>query len=233
MFRLSESWYAEPIFDYEYKSYQLLAYAHEVSNCFSERKFYPYISDLGNHFARIQLFNQSKLLFEESIRRDIKDVDIEHLSILRAPVPDESGLLAELNQILLFAEKQLSSTYNKGIEQLNQTQSQIQISPVGLVISHYRHGYLFFRRSRLTRVYSYTVRLVQRPFGDEVYKDVVTNFLSEINTGMLTNFGEIKWKLIRTDKAAGNAFLIETNEELPQIETLLPLAKKHIIKQAL
>jgi hypothetical protein len=181
--------------------------------------------------AQIQAFNESKLRFEDSLRRDIMDLDIVNLSIHRDPLPDESGLLTEINEILLFAQKQLSSTYNRGIEQLNETQNQIQISPVGLLVQQYRHGYLFFRRTRSTRVYSYTVRIIQRPYDGESYKDVVTNFLAEISTGMFTNFGEIKWKLIREDKSACNAYLIETNEELPQFETLLPIAKRHIIKQ--
>ncbi len=233
MVTLSDSWYAEPLFDYEYKSYQLLAYSQNIIKNFTDRKFYPYLNELNRHLARIQSFNIRKFEIEESLRREIKEIDHLRANIIREPIKDNSGLMSEIIEILRFAERELSAAYETGRQELASTQQEIQIRPIGIVMSHYRNGYLLFKRSLNTRIYSYNVRYIHRPAADESYKDVVTTFLEEVQTGTFTNYGELKWNLIRKSSSACNAYLVETNIELPQFETLLPLAKQHVIAQVI
>lgn len=232
MVKLRDTWLVEPIFDFEYKTYELKAYSRDLSKCFSEMKYYPYLPELERHMALIETYRTLKAEMEGRFRRELCKIDLKRLEMVRERLPQDSGVIAELDEIIDFAREHLMELYKNGRKSLDDAVEKVQISPLGIVSASTQKGFLLFRKSQTTRIYTYEMRLVRRPGISEKYKDVKSQYLTEISTGMFTNFNEIKWDLLKREKgqAAQNAFLVETNTELPQYETLLPLAKHYILE---
>lgn len=234
MERLNRNWFFEPVFDFEYKTYQLRAYIRDVRDRFSESKFYPYLIDIQSHLTDVRNFHSSKEHLEESLCRELKEIDLRGLQLIRREIPDDKGIITELTQIVKYADTHLAKTYENGIANLEKMAEEVQITPLGIVTATKSEGFLLFRKVQSTRIYTYSLRLVRRASASQEFMDVKTRYIQEVSTGLLTNFNELKWQLIKTSgaDAALNAFLVESNTDLPQYETLLPIAKKYLIKTA-
>jgi len=236
MKQLSETWFVEPLFDYEYKTYEVMAYAKNMESQFSERKFFPYLDDVKRLLNNLDAYRAAKAEMGDSLRTDLLEVDLKRLKMIREALPDNCGIMAELDGIVRFASHTLGNLYREGSAILDELLSDVEITPLGILASADNPGWLFFRKSRSVRIYSYHFRLVRRPFGNNSYKDVCTNYHSEITTGRFENLNAVKWELMNksdiVSRATPNVYLVETGLRLPQCETLLPIAKHFLIRSA-
>lgn len=228
---LSDNWFLEPVFDFEYKSYQVLGYSQSLNSHFAGMRFYPYIDDLTLHLNRLQHYVSAKEELEAKLHREIEELDFENKKIIKKPVDDSNGLITEMQEILLFARDHFDSSLKFASTELASLAKEIEIQQLGVSDLNLDRGILLFRRPSFTRVYNYTMRLIQRPGVAHVYKDLKTNYVQDVSTGIFTNFNEVKWNVLRTvSKDSGsNAFLIETNHDFPHYELVMPLVKKHLI----
>jgi hypothetical protein len=181
--------------------------------------------------AELSSYRRAKIALEEKLERDIDAIDLKNKKIIKRPVEDKNGVIAELQEIIQFADIHLNNCFNQAHSELERVTDEMEITQLGISDSHEDHGLLFFKNLNQTRVYSYNVRMIMRPGNTDLYKDVKTVFLDEISTGMLTNFNDLKWNIIKnsTRDLGTNAFLVESNTHIPHFETLLPMAKNYLI----
>jgi hypothetical protein len=154
-------------------------------------------------------------------------VDLKQLRLIRERLSD-NGVMSTLNDVLEFALEKLSSTYQLGISEKENLMGQINIRPVGLLSPQSSGGLILLNSSKKTRIYKYTYRFVRRPYESESYKDVMTQFLDERDTGRFPNFRELKMEYRENHEI--NTYLIETETEIPIFETLLPVAKEFLLQ---
>lgn len=223
------SWLFQPYFDFEYKSYQILAFQQTVEKHLTEYKLFPYISQITSLLKKIQDFEQDKASLENELSSDLKSLDLSNMLLVREGIEDHEKI-DELNKIMKFARKRIASLANGAFELKNQLESEIQISPIGLIDESMTGGYLFFKKPEHTAVYSYEYRLIKSAHSS--YKDVRTTFINAEQTSFATNFSDIKIKYIKTKQARYglNAYLVETNIHMPHFETILPLVKDYLMK---
>lgn len=231
MIGLSDNWFLEPVFDFEYKSYQVLGYAQSLNSHFADMLFYPYIDDLTRHLQRLQKYVQAKAELESRLHREIEELDFENKKIIKKSVDDQNGLISELQEILLFAQNHFDSTLKYASIELANLSKEIEIQQLGLSDLNLERGILLFRRPTFTRIYNYTLRAVQRPGNIQVHKDLKTNYVQDVSTGAFTNFNEIKWNILKStgNMSGSNAFLIQANRDFPHYELVMPIVKKHLI----
>ncbi|MDB5281955.1 MAG: hypothetical protein JWO06_1030, partial [Bacteroidota bacterium] len=58
---LDKNWLTDGLIDFEYKKYLLLSYLQQAGKNFDERKLYPKLSELVEHYKSLQLFKEKKL----------------------------------------------------------------------------------------------------------------------------------------------------------------------------
>ncbi len=235
MKQLSENWFVEPLFDYEYKSYEILAYAKGIEQCFSEIKLYPYLSEVKRHLHDLEAFSKAKSDLDAQMRSELKKIDLYRLKLIRDALPDQSGLISELNDIISFAQERFENLQISGNKLLTELSKFIEISPLGMQGSAENPGFLLFKCDSRIRIYTYHFRYVRRPEGNENYKDVCTAYHSELTAPRFSNLNHIKWDLVKAQRGlnnAVNAYLVESKLTIPQYETLVPLAKEYLIKTA-
>ncbi|MGB6037609.1 MAG: hypothetical protein WBG42_15145 [Cryomorphaceae bacterium] len=227
MSRLSNDWLIEPVFDYEYKTYQVLAYTSQAEKRFEKSMLFPYLSDIQSHLRKLNFYKQSVLNLENELRTDLIGVDFNQLRLVRERLADD-GVMGTVNDILEFALAKLSLTYQLGLSEKENLKERINISPIGILSPEKSGGLILLNNSGKTRIYKYRYRFVRRPFESEAYKDVMTEFLDERITGRFPNFGELKMQY--REKNEINTYLIETETEIPVFETLLPVAKEFLLQ---
>ncbi len=229
---LSQTWFAEGYIDFELKKYTLLAYLQEINHYFDEQKLYPQLADIIFHYNNIIKLRDNKKMLQEQFPKKLTGIQIEKLQLLYEQMIADDEIMEELESIIHFAEKEISVSIRNGTEIYEQVEKSLQIEPVGLVPLDNKEGY-FFLGNRLTRntlVYRYRLSIFEKQ--DEQYRAIRTNFVADWQRSIANSYENMKVDLIRENKELPNpaVYTIYSNLSYPVEETLLPIAKRCLVR---
>ncbi len=229
---LSETWFAEGYIDFELKKYTLLAYLQEISSGFRENKLYPHLTDIIFHYNNIIAFRDNKKFLQDHFPKRLTGIQVEKLSVFYEQLIEDSELMKELEEIIHYASGRMQKTINDGTEIYEFVEEKINILPVGLVPLDTTEGYFFLNNGQQkdTHVYQYRLTIFEK--HDEKYRGIKTDFVDVWYRNFSSTYEQIKGELIRKKKDLPNpaVYAIETSLSFPVEETLLPVAKRYLVK---
>lgn len=232
MKHLSETWFAEGRIDFELKKYTLLAYLQEVNKYFTENKLYPQLADIIFHYHNIIAFRENKKYLQEHFPKKLTGVQMEKLQLLYEQMIEDNELMQELEEIIHYSAGKIKSTITNGTEIYEFVEDKINISPVGIIPLDTQEGYFFLSagESHRTHVYHYRLSIFEK--HDERYRSIRTSFIDHWVRSITSTYEQIKSELIRNRKDLPNpaVYSIETELHFPVDETLLPVAKRSLVK---
>lgn len=232
MKQLSETWFAEGFIDFEQKKYTLLAYLQQVSACFNQNKLYPQLSDLIFHYNNLVAFKENKRFLQEQFPKKATGVQLERLEILYEQMIEDNEIMQQLGDIIHYSEGKMKTTISSGTELYDFVEEKITITPIGLVPLDIQEGYFFLSagNSQHTKVYHYRLSIFEK--HDERYRAMRTAYLQDETRSFSSTYESIKQQLIRYHSTLPNpaVYSIETEYSFPLEETLLPVAKRSLVK---
>ena len=232
MKQLSETWFAEGRIDFELKKYTLLAYLQEVNKYFTENKLYPQLADIIFHYNNIVAFRENKKYLQEHFPKKLTGIQLEKLQILYEQMIEDDELMAELEEIIHYSAGKMKSIIYNGTEIYEFVEEKININPVGLIPLNIQEGYFFLSSGNVknTKVYQYRLSFFEK--HDEKYRSIKTTFIDNWQRSISSTYEHIKSELIKLRKELPNpaVYSIETELSFPVDETLLPIAKRSLVK---
>jgi|SRR5688572_4507382 len=229
---LSETWFAEGRIDFELKKYTLLAYLQEVNKYFNENKLYPHLGDIIFHYNNIVAFRENKRYLQEHFPKKLSGIQLEKLQLLYEQLIEDDELMQELEDIIHFSASKMKSAIHSGAEIYEFVEEKIIINPVGIIPLDTQEGYFFLTTGKphMTKVYHYRLSIFEK--HDEKYRSIKTSFLDHRLRSISSTYEHIKSELIRHRKELPNpaVYSIETELSFPVDETLLPIAKRSLVK---
>ncbi|MBL7720875.1 MAG: hypothetical protein JNK98_02670 [Chitinophagaceae bacterium] len=229
---LSETWFAEGRIDFELKKYTLLAYLQEVNKYFNENKLYPQLADIIFHYNNIVAFRENKKYLQEHFPKKLTGIQMEKLQILYEQMIEDDELMQELEDIIHYSASRIKRTIHNGTEIYEFVEEKINITPVGLIPLDTKEGYFFLSSGNIksTRVYHYRLSFFEK--HDEKYRSIKTAFVDNWVRSISSTYEHIKAELIKQRKDLPNpaVYSIETELAFPIDETLLPIAKRSLVK---
>ncbi|UYQ91310.1 hypothetical protein MKQ68_14550 [Chitinophaga horti] len=233
MKRLSETWFADGYIDFEQKKYTLLAYLQEISGYFNENKLYPQLADVVFHYNNLRDFRENRNLLREKFPKTLTAVNMERLQLLYEQMIADDAVMCEMEEIIQYAMRKMDHTIKNGTGIYEFVAEQMNITPVGLVPLDMQEGYMLLCDGRYsdTLVYYYRLTIFER--HDERYRGIHTQYLSAYTKSFNNTCENIKTELIRTRREQlpnPAVYKIETDLTFPVAETLLPIAKRSLVK---
>jgi hypothetical protein len=232
MKQLSETWFAEGRIDFELKKYTLLAYLQEVDKYFNENKLYPQLADIIFHYNNIVAFRENKKYLQEHFPKKLTGIQLEKLQLLYQQMIEDDDLMVELEEIIHYSANTMKSTIYNGTEIYEFVEEKININPVGIMPLDTQEGYFFLSsgKGQQTSVYHYRLSIFEK--HDEKYRSIRTAFIDNRHRGISSTYEHIKSELIRYRRELPNpaVYSIETELSFPVNETLLPVAKRSLVK---
>lgn len=229
---LSETWFAEGYIDFELKKYTLLAYLQEINHGFRENKLYPQLSDIIFHYNNMVSFRDNKKLLQDQFPKRLTGIQLEKLTLLYEQVIEDDELMKELEEIIHYATGKMQKTISSGTEIYEFVEEKIIIVPVGLVPLDNTEGYFFLNNGneKDTLVFRYRLTIFEK--HDEKYRGIKTDFIDSWYRSITSTYEHIKMDLIRKKSDLPNpaVYAIETSLRFPVEETLLPVAKRYLVK---
>jgi hypothetical protein len=232
MKHLSETWFAEGYIDFELKKYTLLAYLKETNQYFNQNKLYPQLADLVFHYNNIVAFRENKKYLQEQFPKKLTGIQIEKLQVLYEQMIEDNELMQELEEIINYSADEMKTTITNGAEIYDFVEENLTIAPIGLVPLDIQEGYFFLSagNNKSTIVYQYRLSIFEK--HDEKYRSIKTFYVEKRKRSMVHTYENIKYDLIRqrTDLPNPAVYSIESDLNFPVEETLLPVAKRSLVK---
>jgi hypothetical protein len=228
---LSETWFAEGYIDFELKKYTLLAYLQEINRHFDENKLYPQLADLIFHYNNLVAFRENKKYLQEQFPKKLTGVQIEKLQLLYEQLIEDNELMQELEEIIHYSAGAMKTTITSGTEIYEFVEGKLAIAPVGLVPLDVQEGYFFLSSGHTKNTWVYQYRLSFFEKRDERYRSIKTVYVDRLERSFVNTYENIKYSLIKTHHLPNPAvYSIETDLTFPVEETLLPIAKRSLVK---
>jgi len=232
MKQLSETWFAEGRIDFELKKYTLLAYLQEVNKYFTENKLYPQLADIIFHYNNIVAFRENKKYLQEHFPKKLTGIQLEKLQVLYEKMIEDDELMEELEDIINYSAGKMKNIIKNGTEIYEFVEEKINISPVGIIPLDTQEGYFFLSsgQEKSTEIYHYRLSIFEK--HDEKYRSIKTSFIDNRLRSIASTYEHIKSELLRYRKDLPNpaVYSIETELSFPVDETLLPIAKRSLVK---
>jgi hypothetical protein len=229
---LSETWFAEGFIDFELKKYTLLAYLQEINRHFNENKLYPQLSDIIFHYNNLVAFRENKKFLQEHFPKKLTGVQLEKLQLLYEQMIGDDELMQELENIISYSATKMKTTINNGVEIYELVEDKIVIAPVGIIPLDIHEGYFFLNSTaqKQTLVYHYRLSIFEK--HDEKYRSMKTAYINSWERNFINTFESIKSDLIKYRHHLPNpaVYSIEIELSFPVEETLLPVAKRSLVK---
>jgi hypothetical protein len=228
---LSETWFADGYIDFELKKYTLLAYLQEVNKYFDEHKLYPQLADVIFHYNNLVSFRENKKFLQEQFPKKLTGIQMQKLQLLYEQMMEDDDLMQQLEEIIHFAVSKIRTTISNGTELYEHIEEKLKISPVGIIPLEQNEGYFFLGGTiSLTRVYQYRLSIYEK--HDEKFRSMRTELIDTRYRSISNTFEHIKTQLLRTRSELPNpaVYAIETSISLPVEETLLPIAKRSLVR---
>jgi hypothetical protein len=229
---LSQTWFAEGYIDFELKKYTLLAYLKQIDKYFNENKLYPQLSDLIFHYNNIVAFRENKKYLEEHFPKKLTGIQIEKLQVLYEQMIADDDLMRELEAIINYSAGEMKTTITNGTEIYEFVEENLTITPIGIIPIDIQEGYFFLSsgKTRSTHVYQYRLSFFEK--HDEKFRSIKTSYIELMYRSLVNTYENLKSELIRNRSELPNpaVYSIETGLSFPVEETLLPIAKRSLVK---
>jgi len=229
---LSETWFADGYIDFELKKYTLLAYLQEVNKYFDQNMLYPQLSDIIFHYNNLVAFRENKKFLQEQFPKKLTGVQIEKLQVLYEEMIGDDDLMLELEEIINYSVSEMQTAITNATEIYEFVENKLVIFPVGLIPLDINEGYFFLNEGSYssTRVYQYRLSFFEK--HDEKYRSIRTEYVDTWERNMVNTYESIKSELIKSKIQFPNpaVYSIETELKFPVEETLLPIAKRSLVR---
>ncbi|MBS1610188.1 MAG: hypothetical protein JSS70_15805 [Bacteroidetes bacterium] len=157
---------------------------------------------------------------------------MQKLQVLYEQMIQDDELMQELEDIINYSASTIKSTIHNGTEIYEFVEDKLTISPVGLIPLDINEGYFFLSsgNTKSTRVYQYRLSIFEK--HDEKYRSIKTSYIDAKQRSIASTYEHIKSDLIRNRGELPNpaVYSIEVNLSFPVDETLLPVAKRSLVK---
>ena len=232
MKQLNVNWLTEGLVDFEYKKYLLLAYLQDVSRGFDEKKLYPVLSDLVFHYNNLITIKKNKTYVSNLFPKQISKLDFENFRIEFEKLIADEEYMEEVEAIIDFATPRIHHHLKEGKEIYQEVEDALKIFPVGIVSLNPECGYMMLAKaqSKETCVYEYNITIFES--AAEKFRGIRTQFIGNYARTFSSTFEEIKFRLIKEFKNLPNpaTYVVESKSEYPLNETLLPIAKRSLVR---
>lgn len=232
MQKLSTNWITEGMIDFEYKKYILLAYLKHVNKNFDATKLYPYLGELFQHYANLKHLQVAKESLTEKASKTLTKIDVANLLFEYEQLVAGEEHLKDVNKIIDFALPQFEKYLKTGKEIYQRVEDHLNVFPIGILPIVKEEGYFFVaaKSERKTSVYQYQISLFEK--SNEKYRSLKTTFVGNYNRSISLTYESIKYNLIESKRDLPNpaTYVVESELSFPTIETMLPIAKRHVMK---
>lgn len=231
MKQLSSDWFMEGTLDFEYKKYVLLAYLQEVSREFAEYRLYPSFGELIFHRRNLATFQEEKKRLIEKFPAKLSEEEFRKLKLVIEPQIQSDSRLSEIESIIEYSIPIIEGKLKDGKEIYEQIDDQLKIEPIGILPLYKKEGYILLQIQPQKAVQAFEYQIVFFENVEANYHGISLHPLTTFELSIANTYEHMKRELIKVHQKYPNpaTYLLYTQQQFPEKEALLPVAKRKIL----
>ena len=230
MAELKQDWLTDGHIDFEYKKYMLLAYMQNVGLEFDAKKLYPKFSELVEHYRNLEILKEQKKIALNNFPKEISKLDLEKFKIEYKTIVQDDELIREIDEIISFAIPEFRRKMSLGKELYEEVEDKVEIFPIGLLPLEIEEGYFMLSdyMRRMINVYYYNITIFESAL--EKLRGIHTTLVNQYEMTISNTYQNIKYELIKDSRQMPAMYALEFKESFPLTETMLPVAKRMLVR---
>lgn len=230
---LRSDWLTSGVQDFEYKQYLLLAYLQYVKDHFDNTRLYPPLAELVEHYNNLRKLKENEEELSSLFPKSLKKADMETLRLHYEELVEDDDAMKVVKDLVDFSLPKFRELIDEGRDIYQFVEKNVELDTVGLVPIYKNEGYFFLlsREERDVMIYRYQLSIIEA--AEETYRSLKTNFVKKDQSGLSRTLESIKMELTKhfTDLPNPATYLIRPRLEFPMLETVLPIAKRILIRE--
>jgi len=232
-FKLDPDWMLSQPIDFEYNKYTILNYIQKCEQNFDKFEIYPDFVELALHLANVQSLIKERRLLQTKKKFESCDDEILLKELHPQQLPTmEDGEYNELEKTLVFSGNRLMDTFNigKSIWSIVYESTTLNEKKNGDNMG-FGHGFVYYpiRSKKQVYLWEYSIRKMKKSKSDaKIYFDLIWSGDPQgqrINTLIKES---TSWKEL-VDFTKLPVFEVESNENFPFEQTLIPMIKRKLL----
>jgi len=229
MYHLSLELFTQPFDDLERRQYEICAAIDWLVAQFRRNQLYPALQELIGIYRTLERVLQEHEQLHPSEQMQVLPAPDENRSVERS----QRDVLEQLFELIRWAMPRLAEAIEEGAALFDFVEENISITSVGLLPMYTSEGYVLIpeHRTCTLHVLRYTsAQIVEH--GDRYRALRTTEILSLRNRGVWEAPEAVKHRLIEQYPELPNpaTFACETELDFPYAETILPVAKRKLMR---
>jgi hypothetical protein len=220
--------------DYEAAQYRILARLQQARQALHHNKLYPVMSELVELTSVLQTIETNKAQYRNVMPKDLRGVDFEKRTLVFENQPANEEGIEAMFSLISWALPQLVELANESMEMFEFVMNQLELHVVGIMPIYKDEGYAIIAdpASSVYHILRYELSLFMA--HDEQYRAMKTIEVQTRTQDSLLNAPEnIKLDLVHRYRDLPNpaTYLLDVALDLPFAETILPVAKRKLMRQ--
>jgi len=219
--------------DAESTQYRLLAYLQRIRDAYSRNVIYPHLAELVDLHATLGGVAGRLAEARDAIPGRLSGVDLNAHRLIYEKSDLGFDELDDLEALVQWALPRIRDTIEEGRAIFEFVDENVRLEHVGIVPSYVEEGFLLVPDRSARRIHVVRYQLSIFSGADERFRTLKTTHLRSIEAGgILPNPAEIKRDLAVEFRELPNpsTFLLATELDFPFRETVLPVAKRKLLK---
>lgn len=225
--------FTQGVTDLEAAQYRVMAALTEVKRGFRQNTLYPGLGELIELSSVLETITRNRDRYRSSLPRTLTGVDLEKKELLFDAVPADEESVARAFELLLWAMPFVKDLTDEGVAMYDFVHQNLSIDPVGIMPLYRDEGYVFLpdHRSNVVHVLRYELSLYTAE--EEHYRAMRTvEIEAHVPSSPLETPEDLKLWLMEAHKEMPNpaTFLMDTDLDFPFDQTILPVAKRKLMR---
>ena len=169
----------------------------------------------------------------EAFPKELSTENLKNLEISYRKIIEDDVIMQEIESIMEYALPQFKASLDEGSYIYEYVESKCEISPVGLTSLYANEGYLFVTQppEKETNIYRYQITFFEQ--SSEPMRGIQTTFVETSEKNLASTYENLKLTLIKkyTELPNPAAYLVLSKLKFPYVQTLMPVAKRLLVKE--
>lgn len=219
---LDRHWFSEPVYDFELKKYQFLAFEESARSELSNKMIFPWVSHFSEMRNSILSFIEKKKYSNKLRRRAVKAIDFEKKR-LRYSMHKDVIEFSTVEETIQYVLPRIEDLIHHSSTMLNTLIDKLQFETIGLYSGRPSTGILLLNHCSGLHTYTYEKGLVKYD------GNVKLNWVN-VHHGV-PNFISLKKEVLSVHKdISSQTWLVTGGEDYPLKESLEPTLTEVIYK---
>ncbi len=230
---LSLGTFIRAVNDTERTRFEVLNGLKTIRSNFHHNKIYPDLSTLVELFEGLQSITQSADNLRAKAHRSVKEVNLEERKVIYNETPISDTDFEQIRDLILWALPLIQDAIEEGKTMFEFVDENLALEVVGILPSYLEEGYIFVpdNATSLLHVLKYEISIFTG--ANEKYRSLKTSIVKTLRQSPIAQpIQSMKLDLVREFPELPNpaTYSFETDLEFPFQETILPVAKRRLLR---